>query len=187
MFVPLVPLVPRDSGHVVCGELLLKEIPVETAIGVFATRELGQDAMRQLIEQKVPHELIVFLSRPELETQTFCKHFGRPDWRVHRRGGGNVCGCFGSSVAGSSRYVAYICAGLWFSGSGGFGWSCGWGTIGSAVGGDDRSEKSAADEARTEDGAFRGEVLSDWRSLIVVRTQAQETAQVAGRILGLSL
>ncbi len=49
---------------------------METAIGVFASRELGQDAMRQLIEQKVPHESIIFLSRKEPEAKTFCKHLG---------------------------------------------------------------------------------------------------------------
>ena len=49
---------------------------METTIGVFASRELGQDAMRQLIEQKVPHESIIFLSRKEPEAKTFCKHLG---------------------------------------------------------------------------------------------------------------
>jgi hypothetical protein len=160
---------------------------VETAIGVFATRELGQDAMRQLIEQKVPHESIIFLSRTEPEAKTFCKHLGATI-------GAYVGGAGGMSV-GVGAAVLFALSSTWQIFVLGFGSAALLGLAGAAAGAvigdaaarDYQDAKSPTNEAQAQDGAFRGEVQREWRSLIVVRTQAQETAQVAGRILGSSL
>lgn len=160
---------------------------METAIGVFATRELGQDAMRQLIEEKVPHESIVFLSRSEPEVKTFCQHLGATIGAYIGAAAGMSAGVMAAVLMAHPATWHLFVLGFGSAALVGLAGAAAGALIGSAVGGDDRSEKSAADEARTEDGAFRGEVLSDWRSLIVVRTQAQETAQVACRILGSSL
>jgi hypothetical protein len=161
---------------------------VETAIGVFATHELGQDAMRQLIEEKVPHESIVFLSRSEPEVTTFCKHLGATIGAYIGAAAGMSAGVVAAVLLAHPATWHIFVLGFGSAALVGLAGAAAGALIGSAVGGDDRSEKPAADEARrTEDGAFRGEVLSDWRSLIVVRTQAQETAQVACRILGSSL
>jgi hypothetical protein len=167
--------------------LFLKEIHVETSIGVFATRELGQDAMRQLIEEKVPHESIVFLSRSEPEAKTFCKHLGATI--------GAYMGLAVGMTVGVGAAVLLALPATWHIFALGFGsaalvGSVGAGAgalIGSAVAHDHSGEKSDADKAEAEYGAFFGEVHREWRSLIVVRTQAQETAQVAGRILGSSM
>lgn len=48
---------------------------MDTAIGVVGTRKLGQDAMGELIEEKV-HESVVVASRAESEEDAFCKHLG---------------------------------------------------------------------------------------------------------------
>lgn len=159
---------------------------METAIGVFASRELGQDAMRQLIEQKVPHESIIFLSRKEPEAKTFCKHLGATI--------GAYVGAAGGMSVGVGAAVLFALSSTWQIFVLGFGSATLLGLAGAAAGaviGDaaarDCKDAKSPNEAQAQDGAFRGEVHREWRSLIVVRTQAQETAQVAGRILGSSL
>jgi hypothetical protein len=52
----------------------LKEIPMETSIGVVGIRELGRDGA--LIDQKVLHESIAVVAAAESEAAAFCKHLG---------------------------------------------------------------------------------------------------------------
>jgi hypothetical protein len=160
---------------------------VETAIGVFATRELGQDAMRQLIEENVPHESIVFLSRSEPEVKTFCKHLGATI-------GGYMGLAVGMSV-GVGAAVLLALPATWHIFALGFGSAAAVGLAGAGIvallgnflAREHSGAKTSSDKALVEDGALGGELQREWRSLIVVRTQAQETAQVACRILGSSL
>ena len=98
---------------------------METAIGVFASRELGQDAMRQLIEQKVPHESIIFLSRKEPEAKTFCKHLGATIGAYVGAAGGMSAGVGAAVLFCSFVHVANIRPGLWFSDAAGFSRRCG--------------------------------------------------------------
>jgi hypothetical protein len=167
--------------------LFLKEIHVETAIGVFATRELGQDAMRQLIEEKVPHESIVFLSRSEPEVKNFCKHLGATI--------GGYMGVAVGMTVGVGAAVSLALPATWQIFALGFGSAALLGLAGAAVGAfiggtlarDHSGTQSSSDQMPAEAGAFCGDLQREWRSLIVVRTQARETAQVAHRILGSSL
>ena len=155
---------------------------METAIGVFATRELGQDAMRQLIEEKVPHESIVFLSRSEPEAKTFCKHLGATI--------GAYMGLAVGMTVGVGAAVLLALPATWHIFALGFGSAALVGLAGAGVGaliGSAMAHDHSGAKSDAEYGAFFGEVHPGWRSLILVRTQAQETAQVAGRILGSSL
>ena len=49
---------------------------METAIGVFSSRERAEEAVRELLEKKVPEESIVYLTRSELEAKSVGKQFG---------------------------------------------------------------------------------------------------------------
>jgi len=49
---------------------------VETAIGVFATRDRAAEAVRELLHSGVPEDAIVFLTRSETDAQTVGKQFG---------------------------------------------------------------------------------------------------------------
>src|SRR5271170_6922234 len=49
---------------------------METAIGVFASRENAESAVKELRESSVPEESIVFLTRSESDAKTMAKEFG---------------------------------------------------------------------------------------------------------------
>lgn len=49
---------------------------METAIGVFASREHAERAVKELRERSVPEESIVFLTRSENEAKTIAKELG---------------------------------------------------------------------------------------------------------------
>src|SRR5256885_9389839 len=55
---------------------LYRRYPVETAIGVFSSRERAVGAVRELLDGKVPQESIVFLTRSETEAKTVGKELG---------------------------------------------------------------------------------------------------------------
>ena len=55
---------------------LEQEVPVETAIGVFAARERAEEAIKSLVENHVPEEAIVYLTRSESEAQSIGKQLG---------------------------------------------------------------------------------------------------------------
>jgi hypothetical protein len=160
---------------------------VETAIGVFATRELGQDAMRQLIEENVPHESIVFLSRSEPEVKTFCKHLGATI--------GGYMGLAVGMTMGVGAAVLLALPATWHIFALGFGSAALVGVAGAGAGAlmgnllsrEHSGANSSSDRALVDEETLCGDLQKEWRSLIVVRTQAQETAQVACRVLGPSL
>ena len=49
---------------------------METAIGVFSTRDRAEEAVKELLAQKVPQEAIVFLTRSETEATAAGKEAG---------------------------------------------------------------------------------------------------------------
>jgi hypothetical protein len=49
---------------------------VETAIGVFASRDRAEEAVKELRQHGVPEQSIVFLTRSENEAKTIAKEFG---------------------------------------------------------------------------------------------------------------
>jgi len=49
---------------------------METAIGVFSARERAEEAVRELLDRKVPQESIVFLTRSETEAKIVGKELG---------------------------------------------------------------------------------------------------------------
>jgi hypothetical protein len=50
---------------------------LETAIGVFSSRERAEEAVQELLDQKVPQEAIVFLTRSESEAKAVGKELGQ--------------------------------------------------------------------------------------------------------------
>jgi anti-sigma B factor antagonist len=158
-----------------------EEVHMETAIGVFASRDDTGRAVNQLREKGVPEESIVFLTRSESEAKTIGKEFG-------------------TNVGASTGVVAGIAAGaaatLLVPGIGavfaiGYGAAALLGLAGARIGravGKTLSEgagaaQPTADDKCPEDVAFFREVLKEGRSLIVVRTESQELATSACAIL----
>jgi len=160
---------------------------METIIGVFASRERAEETVKELLDKRVPQESIVFLTRSETEAMTLGKSLGK---------------FAGGLVGGATGVTAGVVAATLFSIPGigqvfalGIGAAAALGLAGAAVGKElsakpnlsiaDRLEAPlpTPDEKASEDLAFFGRVLTDGRSVILVRTDFQEIAKTAAEIL----
>src|ERR1700716_3266607 len=99
---------------------------METAIGVYAARERAEEAVKSLLEQNVPKESIVYLTRSESEAKSVGKELGA---------------YAGGFVGGAAGLSAGVAAGtlLWFPGVGpvfalGFGAAALFGLVGAGTG-----------------------------------------------------
>jgi anti-sigma B factor antagonist len=159
-----------------------EEVHVETAIGVFASRDHAERAVKELGERGVPEESIVFLTRSESEAKNIAKEFGA------------YVGGFAGGAAGMTTGV--VAASLLLPGIGtvfalGFGAAALLGLAGAgagaAVGSATAHDKDAPKPTTTDEGAedigFFREVLKEGRSLIVVRTESPELAGSACEVL----
>jgi anti-sigma B factor antagonist len=155
---------------------------METAIGVFSSRERAEAAVGELLGSRVPEESIVFLTRSTPQASTIGKQFGA-----------TIGGYLGVATGMSAGVTA---ATLMLTGIGtvfalGFGAAALLGLAGAgtgaaigkgmAEGGD--SPQPTPDEKCSEDVLFFREVLKEGRSLVVVRTESKETASSACAIL----
>jgi anti-sigma B factor antagonist len=153
---------------------------METAIGVFASRDHAEKAVKELLGSGVPEESIVFLTRSEGEAKSIAKELGAYV-------GGFVGGAAGITTGVVAATLLLPGIGTVFAlGIGaaalltGAGAGAGAGTaLGSAASNDENSPKPATGEKSAEDIAFFREVLKEGRSLIVVRTESQELATSA--------
>jgi anti-sigma B factor antagonist len=156
---------------------------VETAIGVFSSRERAAEAVRELLNGKVPQESIVFLTRSETEAKIVGKELGATVGGFMGVGTGMSAGVAAATllaVPGIGQvfalgFGAAALLGLLGAGAGS--------AIGKSIAHDDRIPQPTADEKCSEDTAFFREVLEEGRTLIVVRTESQEIAGIACGIL----
>jgi len=155
---------------------------METAIGVFSSRERAEGAVRELLGSRVPEESIVFLTRSTPEATTTGKQFGATI-------GGYLGVATGMSAGVTAATLMLTGIGTVFAlgigaaallGLAGAGTGAAIGK-GMAEGGD--SPQPTPDEKCSEDVLFFREVLKEGRSLIVVRTESKETASSACAIL----
>ncbi len=155
---------------------------METAIGVFASRDHAEEAVKEL-KKHVPEDSIVFLTRSENEAKTVAKELGA------FVGGfvGGAAGMTTSVVAATlllpgigTVFALGVGAAALLAGAGA-GASAG-SAVGTAATHDADAPKPATAET-SEDVAFFREVLKEGRSLIVVRTESKELATSACAIL----
>jgi anti-sigma B factor antagonist len=153
---------------------------MDTAVGVFSSRDRAEEAVKELLEQGVPEKSIVFLTRSESEAKQIGREFG------------TYVGGFTGGAAGMTAGV--VAATLLLPGIGpifalGFGAAALLGlagagagaTVASAVAGDET--KSTPEEHASEDAAFYREVLKEGRSLIIVRADSSDIATKACAVL----
>jgi anti-sigma B factor antagonist len=156
---------------------------LETAIGVFSSRDRAEEAVKELIEQKVPKESIVFLTLSETEAKNVGKGLGATVGGFMGAATGMSAGVLAATllvVPGigpvfALGFGAAALLGLAGAGAGS--------AVGGAVGGDTTSPLPVPNEKTSEDVAFFREVLKEGRSLIVVRPESSETARIASGIL----
>jgi anti-sigma B factor antagonist len=155
---------------------------METAIGVFSSRERVEEAIQQLLDNKVPREDIVFLTRSEPEAKIIGKKLG-------------AVGGFMGTATGLAAGLIIACIGL-VPGVGvvlamGVGATTFLGLMGAEIASEAAKSASATStgaspvpsEKLSEDAVFFRDVLKEGRSLIIVRTESQEVMQVACGIL----
>jgi anti-sigma B factor antagonist len=155
---------------------------METAIGVFTSRDRAEEAVRELLSHDVPDEAIVFLTRSENEAKTVAQELGAFV-------GGFAGGAVGMSAGVTAATLLVPGIGAVFAL--GFGAATllglvGAGTgaaVGKAVSHDSASAQPTGDEKCPDDVAFFREVLKERRSLIVVRTDSHQLAHSACGIL----
>jgi anti-sigma B factor antagonist len=155
---------------------------METAIGVFASRDRAEDGVRELLQRGVPESALVFLTRSESEAKTVGKQLGA------------FAGGFAGGAAGMTAGVA--AATLLLPGIGavfalGFGAAALLGlagagagaTTGAAIAHESGAPQPTTDAKSGEDAVFFREVLKEGRSLVVVRTESKDIATTACAIL----
>jgi anti-sigma B factor antagonist len=155
---------------------------METAIGVFTSRDHAEEAAKELLARRVPEESIVYLTRSENEAKGIAKQLGA------------YVGGFAGGAAGMSAGV--VAASLLVPGIGtvfalGLGAAALLGLTGAGAGAAMGSSMASgsdvpqptADQKCSEDVTFFREVLKEGRSLIVVRTESREVANTAVEVL----
>ena len=155
---------------------------MDTAIGVFSSRDRAEQAVKELRQKSVPEQSIVFLTRSESEAKTVAKEFGA-----------TIGGFAGGAVGASAGAIA---ATLLIPGVGavfalGFGAAALLGLAGAGAGAaagtavvhDADAPLPTPDEKCSEDAAFFREVLKEGRSLVVVRADSPDIATSACEIL----
>ncbi|MGA8492803.1 MAG: STAS domain-containing protein [Terriglobales bacterium] len=155
---------------------------METAIGVFNSREHAEAAVKELLASKVPEDSIVFLTRSEAEAETIGKQLGATV-------GGFVGGAAGmtSGVVVASLLLPGIgtlfALGLGAAALVGLAGAGAGAAVGKATAGENRGLQPTAGEKCAEDVSFFRAVLAEGKSLIVVRAESPELAQTACEIL----
>jgi anti-sigma B factor antagonist len=153
---------------------------METAIGVFASRDHAEEAIKEL-RQHVPDPSIVFLTRSENEAVRASKEFGAFVGGVAGGSAGLYAGIVASLLVPGLGPVfalgagAAVLLGLAGASSGS--------VLGKAVAHESKAPKPTPNEECAEDVSFFREVLKEGRSLIVVRTESKEVATAACAIL----
>src|ERR1700683_53485 len=159
---------------------------METVIGVFASRERAEEAVKELLDKHIPQDTIIFLTRSESEAMTLGKSLGA-------YAGGLVGGAAGV-MSGMVAATLFAIPGIGQVFALGVGATAALGLAGAELGkrlsakpnlsleAAMETPQPTPDEKSSEDLAFLGKVLQEGRSLIVVRTDFQEIAKVAAEI-----
>ncbi len=154
---------------------------METAVGVFDSRERAEQAMKELLNRQIPQESIVFLTRSETEANSLGKEIGT-------YAGGLVGGAVGMTAGAVALALIPGIGQVFALGAGatvllGFLGAKTGGAVGKVVGDDAALPHPASGENAPEDATLFVEILKKGRSLIVVRTEFRDVAAAACEVL----
>jgi anti-sigma B factor antagonist len=162
---------------------IAKEVPVETAVGIFDSRERAEQAMKELLGKHVPQDCLVFLTRSETEAHTLGKEIGT-------YAGGFAGGAVGMA-AGTAAVALALVPGVGQVFALGIGATALLGylgartgrAVGKTIGRDAAAPEPTREENVSEDAGLFIEVLKQGHSLIVVRTEFHDVARAASEVL----
>ena len=153
---------------------------METAIGVFASRDRAEEAIKEL-RQHVPDPSIIFLSRSENDAVRASKEMGATVGGIAAGGAGLYAGIVAAILVPGLGPVFALGAGA--AALLGVAGATGGAALGKAIAHENKAPQPTPQEECSEDAAFFREVLKEGRSLIVVRTESKEIATAACEIL----
>jgi anti-sigma B factor antagonist len=155
---------------------------METSMGVFATRDRAEEAIKELLEKKVPENEIAFLTGSENEATSMAKELGA-------YAGGFLGGTVGLSAAVAAATLLII-PGIGPVFALGAGATALMGYLGASAGAKvgetatkDDTTAPTGGTGTAEDTALFAEALKRGRSVVVVRTESRETSKIASEIL----
>jgi anti-sigma B factor antagonist len=156
---------------------------VETAIGVFDSRESAEQAVKELIQNHVPQESIVFLTRSETEAMSFGKGLGKYAGGFMGGAVGATAGCVGAALAMIPGFGQVFALGVGGAALLGYLGSRAGASIAEGVTEEQGTVKPASHEKAPEEAAHFLEVLKSGRSLVLVQSEFHEVAGAATNIL----
>jgi anti-sigma B factor antagonist len=156
---------------------------METAIGVFPTREQAEEALKSLLEHEVPEESVVYLTRSENDATSIGKQFGASAGDVAN---GTADGCDGiaaTSLLTIPRIGLVFAVGPDSSTLLGVADANGGSASAESIGEEGEAPLMKAGAGSLEDLALFNRVLNEGYSVIIVRTEFPEIAAIGCEIL----
>lgn len=148
---------------------------METALGVFGSRQSAEDAVRELLNRKVPAEAIVFLTRSEAEARSMRRILSKYVSTM-------VAEAVNVSLGPGASTLLVPAIGRVFSIGYGAAALLGMANVISKTGAYEQVEPTPEEEASDEVALFR-EVLRQRHSIVLVRTESFDLAQTACQVL----
>jgi len=160
---------------------------METAIGVFPTREEAEEALKSLLEHEVPHESVVYLTRSENDATSMGKQFGTSAGDVANGTVDESEGIAATSLLTIPRIGPVFAVGPDSATLLGMGLGVADANVGSAtaesIGEGGEAPRMKAGAGSLEDLALFNRVLNEGYSVIIVRTEFPEIAAIGCEIL----
>ena len=159
---------------------LFGEVIVETAIGVFESREKAEQAVKELLEHQIPERAIVFLTRSESEVMNFGQDLGTYAGAFLGGAVGTTAGCVGAALALIPGFGQVFALGVGGAALLGYLGSKAGASLGKSLAGQPGAPKPADSPEHAE---HLLSVLKTGRSLVLVQTEFHDVASAATAIL----
>ena len=156
---------------------------METAIGVFDSRERAEQAVKELIDNHVPQESIVFLTRSETEAMSFGSDMGKYVGGFMGGAVGATAGCVGAALALIPGFGQVFALGVGGAALLGYIGSRAGGSLAQKVAEDRARVKPTSEQKSAEEAEHFLEVLKSGYSLVLVQSEFREVSGAASAVL----
>jgi hypothetical protein len=154
----------------------------KTAIGIFSSRDQAEYTVQALQQHGVPQESIVFLAGSDSDAQSIAQQFGVTVGAFVGMAVGMSAGVVIAALRFSSVETMFV---LGFSAAALLGWlgACAGARVARVIGHDSDAPLPTSNQESSQAAELFRYAVSDGRSLVVVRTEAQEVADAARAVL----
>ena len=156
---------------------------METAIGIFDSRERAEQAVKTLVEQHVPQESIIFLTRSESEAMSFGKDLGQYVGGFMGGAVGVTAGCVGAALALIPGFGQVFALGVGGAALLGFLGSRAGSALGEQISHDPAKPSPTSTDKAAGEAEHLLEVLKSGRSVVLVQSEFHEVLGSASAVL----